>query len=86
MLGWSIRASACRSDSKRAITCLVSMPGLRTFSATLRRIGSCCSAMKTTPKPPSPICSRSLYGPMIVPGRSVIGPSTVAGTAARGAS
>ena len=28
MLGWSIRARACRSASKRASTCLESMPGL----------------------------------------------------------
>ena len=38
----------------------VSMPGLMTLSATLRRTGSCCSATKTRPKPPSPICSMSL--------------------------
>ena len=44
------------------------MPGLMTFSATLRRTGCCCSATKTRPKPPSPICSISLYGPMTVPG------------------
>jgi hypothetical protein len=30
------------------------------FNATVRRTGSCCSATQTTPKPPSPICSRSL--------------------------
>ena len=60
MLGWSIRARACRSASKRAITCRVSMPGLMIFRATLRRTGCCCSAMNTTPKPPSPICSSSL--------------------------
>ena len=51
MLGWSISASACRSASKRAMTCRVSMPGLMTLSATLRRTGSVCSAMKTTPMP-----------------------------------
>ena len=34
--------------------------------------------MKTTPKPPSPICSSSLYGPMTVPGPSLAGRSTVA--------
>ena len=28
MFGWSIRARACRSASKRAMTCRVSMPGL----------------------------------------------------------
>ena len=39
MLGWSIRARAWRSASKRAITCLVSMPGLMIFRATLRRTG-----------------------------------------------
>jgi hypothetical protein len=38
----------------------VSMPGLSTFKATLRRTGWTCSAMKTTPNRPSPICSRSL--------------------------
>ena len=39
MFGWSIKASACRSASKRAITCRVSMPGLMIFSATLRWTG-----------------------------------------------
>ena len=70
MLGWSIRARACRSASKRAMTWRLSMPGLMTFRATLRRTGSVCSAMKTVPMPPSPICCSSLYGPMTVPGRS----------------
>ena len=28
MPGWSIRASACRSASKRAMTCRESIPGL----------------------------------------------------------
>ena len=36
MLGWSIRASACRSASKRAITCRVSIPALMTLTATWR--------------------------------------------------
>ena len=40
MLGWSIIARACRSASKRAITCRVSMPGLMIFSATVRWTGS----------------------------------------------
>ena len=39
MLGWSIIARAWRSASKRATTCFVSMPGLMTFRATLRRTG-----------------------------------------------
>ena len=39
MLGWSISARACRSASNRATTCLVSIPGLMTFRATLRRTG-----------------------------------------------
>ena len=43
MLGWSIIASAWRSASKRAITCFVSIPGLMTFRATLRRTG--CSLL-----------------------------------------
>src|SRR5436305_1836500 len=51
IFGWLIRARACCSASKRAMTCLLSMPGLRIFTATLRRTGSFCSAMKTTPKP-----------------------------------
>ena len=41
MLGWSIRARACRSASKRAITWRVSMPSLMILRATLRRMGSC---------------------------------------------
>ena len=45
------------------------MPGLMILRATVRRTGCCCSAMKTTPKPPSPICSSSLYGPICVPGQ-----------------
>ena len=40
MFGWSIIARACRSASKRAMTCLLSMPGLMIFSATRRRTGS----------------------------------------------
>ena len=63
ILGWSIIASACRSASKRAITCRVSMPGLMILSATVRWIGSVCSAMKTTPMPPSPICCEQLVRP-----------------------
>ena len=49
------------------------MPGLMILRATLRRMGCCCSATKTRPKPPSPICSISLYGPMVVPTCSRIG-------------
>ena len=60
MFGWSIIANACRSASNRATTALESMPGLITFSATLRRIGRSCWATKTVPMPPSPICSISL--------------------------
>ena len=55
MFGWSIIARACRSASKRAMTCRESIPGLMTLRATRRRTGSCCSAMKTVPMPPSPI-------------------------------
>ena len=57
MAGWSISASAWRSDSKRATTCLLSMPALMIFSATRRRTGSSCSASHTSPIPPSPIGS-----------------------------
>ena len=49
MFGWSISASACRSASNRAMTCRVSMPGLMTFSATLRRTG--CSARPCRRRP-----------------------------------
>ena len=68
MLGWSIRARACRSASKRASTCRESMPALMSLSATSRLTGSVCSAIQTVPMPPSPICSSSLYGPITVPG------------------
>jgi hypothetical protein len=47
MCVWSIRASACRSASKRRITWALSMPGLMTFSATCRFTGSRCSATQT---------------------------------------
>ena len=40
MFGWSISDRACRSASKRAITCRVSIPGLMILRATLRRTGS----------------------------------------------
>ena len=73
MLGWSIRASAWRSDSNRARTLRESMPGLISLRATRRRTGRSCSARKTTPIPPSPICWSSLYGPIRVPGPSVSG-------------
>ena len=36
MLTWSIIASACRSASKRAMTCRLSMPGLMILRATVR--------------------------------------------------
>src|SRR5262245_23970779 len=77
MLGWSIRASACRSASKRAITCFESMPALISLTATRRLTGSVCWAIHTAPMPPSPIGSSSLYGPITVPGRSALEPSTV---------
>ena len=38
-----------------AITWRMSMPGLIIFSATRRLTGSFCSAMSTTPMPPSPL-------------------------------
>ena len=40
MFGWSISARACRSASKRAITCRESMPALMILSATSRLSGS----------------------------------------------
>jgi hypothetical protein len=45
MHGWSIIASAWRSASNRAITCLLSIPGLMIFRATRRRTGWSWSAM-----------------------------------------
>ena len=55
MLGWSIRARAWRSCSKRCSTALESMPALMSLSATLRLTGSVCLATQTSPMPPSPI-------------------------------
>ena len=46
---------------------LVSIPSLMTFSATRRRTGSVCSAIYTTPQPPSPIRSSNLYRPSVWP-------------------
>ena len=83
MFGWSISASACRSASKRAMTCRESMPALISLTATSRLTGSVCWAIQTLPMPPSPICSSSLYGPITVPGLSVVGWSMVAGNARR---
>ena len=70
MLGWSIRARACRSASNRAMTCRESIPALMSLTATSRLTGSVCWAIQTVPMPPSPICSSSLYGPMTAPGAS----------------
>jgi len=53
--GWSISASACRSDSKRATIDRVSMPGLINLIATVRRTGLVCSPSQTSAIPPSPI-------------------------------
>src|SRR5262245_18221748 len=83
MLGWSIRARACRSASKRAMTCFESIPTLISLSATNRLTGSVCWAIQTVPMPPSPIASSSLYGPISVPDCSQTAPSTVA-TGVRG--
>ena len=47
MFGWSIRASACRSASKRAMTCRESMPALMSLTATRRLTGSVCWAIQT---------------------------------------
>src|SRR5262245_37797554 len=80
MLGWSIKANACRSASMRAITCVLSIPGLITLRATLRWTGWVCSASQTEPMPPSPIGCKSLYGPTRPPdssgGPPAAGPST----------
>ena len=59
MFGWSIRASAWRSESKRATTSLVSIPSLMILIATRRLTGASWSAIQTSPIPPSPIvCKR----------------------------
>ncbi len=78
MFGWSIRASACRSASKRAMTWRESMPALINLTATRRLTGSVCWAIQTLPMPPSPIGSMSLYGPIARPELSVVGWSLVA--------
>ena len=62
-----------------ASTALESMPVLISLSATLRLTGSVCLATQTSPMPPSPIFSRSVYRPaMTIPassvGRSSAGP------------
>src|SRR5207247_1584083 len=80
MLAWSMRARAWRSASKRAMTCRESMPALMSLTATSRLTGCVCWPIQTVPMPPSPICSKSLYGPMTVPGRSAMGPSMVGPT------
>ena len=56
MLGWSIIASACRSASKRAMTCFVSIPSLMILRATvaLDRL-ALLGDEDTVPNPPSPI-------------------------------
>ena len=48
MFGWSIRASAWRSASKRAMTCRESMPALISLTADPALTGSVCSAIQTT--------------------------------------
>ena len=60
MLGWSMRARACLSCSKRASTERESMPALTSFTATDRFTGSDCRAAQTEPMPPSPILSVSV--------------------------
>ena len=60
MWGWSMSARAWRSASKRAMTSLVSIPSLMILIATRRWTGSSCSAIHTTPHPPSPSFWRSL--------------------------
>ena len=69
MLGWFMRANACRSDSKRANTSFVSIPHLMSLKATLRRTGRSCSASHTSPMPPSPSLCRSRKLPIRSGGR-----------------
>ena len=63
MLGWSIRASAWRSWSKRASIRSESRPGRTTLTATRRCTGAAWSATQTSPMPPSPSFWRSLKRP-----------------------
>ena len=63
MFGWSIRARACRSASKRASRRPESRPGRITLRATGRRTGSVWSATQTSPMPPSPSFWRSRKRP-----------------------
>src|ERR1017187_6034484 len=73
--GWSISASACRSAVNRATTSRVSIPARITFSATRRRTGSFCSAIHTSPMPPSPASCSRWYGPTTAP--ADVAPATV---------
>lgn len=72
--GWSIRARAWRSWSKRA-TAPWPMSRRSTFNATRRRTGRSCCALNTTAKPPSPRRSSSVYAPTRTPGSSGSSPS-----------
>ncbi len=76
-------ARAWRSASNLATTCAVSIPALMIFSATRRRTGLSCSARKTVPIPPSPICWSSLYGPIRVPTPSASGQLATTSTVLR---
>ena len=61
--------NAWRSAPNRVSTALDDMPGLISLRATMRRMGSRCSAIQTVPMPPSPITSSSRYRvPIVVPG------------------
>ena len=73
MFGWSISASACRSASKRAMTCWVSMPCLMTFSATWRRIGSLLGHVHHANAAFADEL-QDLVGPIVEPGSSAPGP------------
>ena len=81
MLGWSIRASACRSAPNRASRACESIPLLISLTATVRRTGSVCRAAQTSPMPPSPIRSRNVYRPAMTVPASASGVWVAVGTA-----
>src|SRR5262249_141790 len=58
------------------MVCFEPRSALMSLSATRRLTGAPCWAIHTVPMPPSPICSKSLYWPITVPGRSVGGCSS----------
>ncbi|HEX5053330.1 MAG TPA: hypothetical protein VFZ65_16255 [Planctomycetota bacterium] len=64
MAGWFMRASVSRSLRNREIVFGEHAVVCSSLIATSRRIGSRCSARKTTPNAPAPIWRQTWYGPI----------------------